>query len=137
MGREKMKITVDTNVLVRAVVRDDTKQGRVAVTLLGKAEIVAVPLACLCEFVWVLRKVYNFSRNDIAAAIEVLLDSNNVTVDRPAADAGLAVLRAGGDFADGIIAHEGGWLGGEIFVSFDAKAIALLAKEGQQTRLLA
>ncbi len=29
---------------------------------------------------------------------------------------------AGGDFADGVIAYEGRWLGGETFVSFDRKA---------------
>lgn len=137
MGREKVRITIDTNVLVRAVMRDDEKQGRVAATLLRRAEIVAVPLACLCEFVWVLRKVYGLARDDIAAALEVLLDSANVAVDRAAAEVGLAVLRAGGDFADGVIAHEGAWLGGDIFASFDATAVALLSKTGRQTRLLA
>jgi len=40
-------------------------------------------------------------------------------VNRPAAEAGLALLEAGGDFADGVIAHEGRWLGAEAFVSFD------------------
>jgi hypothetical protein len=30
-----------------------------------------------------------------------------VSMDRPAVEAGLAVLEAGGDFADGVIAHEG------------------------------
>lgn len=37
-----------------------------------------------------------------------------------------AALDAGGDFADGIIAHEGQWPGGETFVSFDQKAVGLL-----------
>jgi predicted nucleic-acid-binding protein len=64
------------------------------------------------------------------------MDSANVVVNRPAVEAGLAVLRAGGDFADGLIAYEGEWLGGETFVSFDKKAVAVIAKQGQQTRLL-
>ena len=51
-------------------------------------------------------------------------------------DAGLAILNEGGDFADGLIAHEGRWLGGETFVSFDKRAVALIAKQGQQTKLL-
>jgi predicted nucleic-acid-binding protein len=46
------------------------------------------------------------------------------------------VLDAGGDFADGVIAYEGNWLGGEIFVSFDKKVVALLAAHGQSARLL-
>jgi hypothetical protein len=55
-------------------------------------------------------------------------------VNRAPADAGLAVLNAGGDFADGVIAWEGRWLGGETFVSFDKKAVAMLARPGQLTR---
>ena len=131
-----MKITVDTNVLVRAVVRDDERQARTAAKLLKNAELIAVSLPCLCEFVWVLRRVYNFGQQDISAALEALLNASNVAVNRPAADAGLAVLKEGGDFADGLIAYEGNWLGGETFVSFDKKAVSLVLKQGQQTRLL-
>jgi hypothetical protein len=58
-------------------------------------------------------------------------------VNRPAVEAGLAILNAGGDFADGLIAFEGRWLGGETFVSFDKKAVSLLAQQGQPARLLA
>jgi predicted nucleic-acid-binding protein len=131
-----MKITVDTNVLVRAVVRDDARQARISATLLKDAELIAVSLPCLCEFVWVLRRVYNFGQEDISAALEALLNAGNVTVNRHAADAGLAVLKEGGDFADGLIAYEGNWLGGEIFVSFDKKAVSLITKQGQQAKLL-
>ncbi len=131
-----MKITVDTNVLVRAVVRDDERQARTAAKLLKEAELIAVTLPCLCEFVWVLRRVYNFGQQDISAALEALLNAGNVAVNRPAADAGLAVLNEGGDFADGLIAYEGNWLGGETFVSFDKKAVSLIVKQGQQAKLL-
>jgi predicted nucleic-acid-binding protein len=59
-----------------------------------------------------------------------------VQMNRPAVEAGLLVLEAGGDFADGIIAYEGTWLGGEVFASFDRRAVALLTQQGQPTRLL-
>ena len=131
-----MKVTVDTNVLIRAVVRDDKKQAQAAAKLLKDAEIIAVTLPCLCEFAWVLRRVYGFGRQDISAAIGALAIAGNVEMNRPAVDAGLAVLNAGGDFADGVIAHEGSWLGGEIFVSFDNKAVSVIAKQGQSARLL-
>ena len=131
-----MKIVADTNVLVRAVVRDDPKQAREAAKILKDAELIAVTIPCLCEFVWVLQRVYNFDRAEIAGAIEALIDSSNVVVNRPAVEAGLAIFEDGGDFADGVIAHEGGWLGGETFVSFDRKAISLLATRGQDTKLL-
>lgn len=131
-----MKITADTNILVRAAVRDDRKQADVATRLLRGAEIIAVPLPCLCEFVWVLDRVYTFGRQEIAAAIAALIDSSNVVVNRGAVDAGLAVLNAGGDFADGVIAHEGRWLGGEVFVSFDKRAVTRVERLGYQARLL-
>jgi predicted nucleic-acid-binding protein len=132
-----MRITVDTNILIRAVVRDDEKQAVEAARLLKNAEIIAVPLPCLCEFVRVLRRVYGLSHKDIHAALQALLDAANVAVNRPAVDAGLAVFDAGGDFADGLIAFEGQWLGGETFVSFDKKAVAALKRQGQTARVLA
>jgi predicted nucleic-acid-binding protein len=131
-----VKLVVDTNVLVRAVVGDDAAQASVAAKVLIDAELIAVALPCLCEFVWVLRKVYGFEPADVAAAIRALLAAANVEVNRPAVQAGLVVLEAGGDFADAVIAYEGQWLGGETFVSFDRKAIALLTAQGQKAQLL-
>lgn len=127
---------MDTNVLVRSAVRDDKHQARVADGVLRNAEVAAVSLPCLCEFVWVLNSAYHLDRADIAQAIEWLCDAPNVATNRPAVDAGLAMLRAGGDFADGVIAYEGNWLGGETFVSFDKKAVALITKQGQPATLL-
>jgi predicted nucleic-acid-binding protein len=60
-----------------------------------------------------------------------------IAVNRPAAEAGLAQLDACGDFARGVIAYEGNWLGADSFVSFDKKAVKLLQLQGLQTRLLA
>lgn len=131
-----MKITVDTNVLIRGIVRDDLKPAAAAARILKNAALIAVPLPCLCEFVWVLRRVYGFDSDAISAAIRALLDTKNVTMNRPAAEAGLALLEAGGDFADGVMAYEGTWLGGERFVSFDKKAIELLSEQGQAAQLL-
>lgn len=131
-----MKITVDTNVLVRAVVYDDPAQASVAANILTEAELIVVALPCLCEFVWVLRRVYNFNSSDAANAIRALLAATNVEVNRPAVKAGLSILEAGGDFADGVIAYEGNWHGGETFVSFDKKAVTLLTAQGQSVRLL-
>lgn len=131
-----MKITADTNVLVRAVVRDDPKQAAAAAKALRDSEIVAVTLSCLCEFVWVLRRVYKFRNDVIASAIETLLNSSNVQSDPEAIKIGLVILKSGGDFADGIIAHEGRWLGGETFVSFDKQAVSLISAQGKQARLL-
>lgn len=131
-----MKVTADTNVLLRALVGDDEAQTTRAVEVLETADMVAVSLQTLCEVVWVLRGRYDVERADVAAAIRTLLNTGNVVVNRPAAEAGLALLDAGGDFADGVIAYDGTWLGAETFVSFDKKAVSLLTKQGQSARLL-
>ncbi|PIV34450.1 MAG: VapC toxin family PIN domain ribonuclease [Lysobacterales bacterium CG02_land_8_20_14_3_00_62_12] len=131
-----MKIVADTNVLLRAIVADDAKQSQAAMEAMEQAELVAVSLHALCELVWVLRRRYGTSCADIAAAIRQLLNTQNVLLNRPAVEAGLSVLDAGGDFADGVIAFEGQWLGGETFVSFDQKAVALLTAQGQPAHLL-
>lgn len=131
-----MKIAADTNVLLRAFVDDEPAQSRAAVDALEGADIVAISLQSLCEFVCVLGRQYAVSRADIATAIRRLLDTRNVVVNRPAVEAGLSILDAGGDFADGVIAYDGNWLGGETFVSFDKKAVKLLTTQGQTARLL-
>ena len=114
-----MKVAVDTNVLVRAVVGDDVAQARVAAKVLKATQLIAVTLPCLCEFVWVLRKAYRLPVADVRAAIRALVATANVEVNRPAVDAGLKMLHAGGDFADGAIAFEGMWLGG-LFINLFA-----------------
>ena len=131
-----MKITADTNVLVRAITGDDARQSRIAQARLANADLVALAIPVLCELVWVLAQGYKISSADIAEAIRRLLAGANVVVNRPAAEAGLALLEAGGDFADGVIAYEGNWLGAETFVSFDKKAVKLMDKRGKPARLL-
>jgi len=130
-----VKITVDTNILVRSVVRDDPAQASIADCLLKQAALIAIPLPCLCEFAWVLRRVYGFGNDAVAAAIRALFNTSTVVMNRSAVEAGLALLEVGGDFADGIMAHEGCWLGGETFVSFDRQAVRLLTRHGQSARV--
>jgi len=130
-----MRVTADTNVLVRAFLEDHPQQSKVAQAALSKAELIALTTATLCEFVWVLRS-YKIDPSDIAATIRSLINGANVAVNRPAAEAGLALLDAGGDFADGAIAYEGRWLGAETFVSFDKKAVRLIEADGGSARLL-
>lgn len=128
-----MKITPDTNVLLRAVVEDDARQAKAAKSALTKAEIIALTLPTLCELVRVLSRGYKASPDKIAATIRRLMDCANVVVNRAAVEAGLMMLEGGGDFADGVIAYEGRWLGGETFVSFDARAAKLLAAQGKKS----
>lgn len=132
-----MKVTADTNVLVRAIMGDDAAQSPVAQAELAKADLVAVTLPTLCELVWVLAQAYRIPTPKIAGAVRRLIDSASVATNRPGAEAGLAMLEAGGDFADGVIAFEGRWLGAETFLSFDREAAKLIKAQGGSVRLLA
>ncbi len=131
-----MKVAADTNVLLRAAVQDDLKQARAARHLMANAELIAVSLPCVCEFAWVLETVYKFHRSAIAIAIESLIQARNVVADFTAIEAGLEVLRRGGDFADGVLAFEGRRLGADTFISFDKEAIKLLTQQGHSAKLL-
>ena len=131
-----MKIAVDTNILVRAIIGDDPRQSRIAQGELARAQVVALAIPALCELVWVLSRGYEIPSAAIAQAIRRLIDGANVVVNRPAAEAGLAQMEEGGDFADGAIAYEGRWLGAESFVSFDQKAVKLMEARGEAARLL-
>jgi predicted nucleic-acid-binding protein len=131
-----MKVTADTNILVRALTGDEPRQSRTAETALKNADVVALAIPALCELVWVLSQGYKIPLSDIAEAIRRLMNGANVAMNRPAVEAGLAMLDAGGDFADGVIAYEGNWLGADTFISFDKKAVRLIEAQGRSARLL-
>jgi predicted nucleic-acid-binding protein len=131
-----MKITPDTNVLVRAVTGDDPQQSKIAHATLANADAVALAISALCELVWVLSRGYKIPASQIAEAVRAFLNGANVVVNRRVAEAGLAMLDAGGDFADGVIAYEGNWLGAEAFVSFDKNAVKLLREKGLSAEML-
>jgi predicted nucleic-acid-binding protein len=131
-----VKITADTNILIRAIVEDDPRQAKAAQAALAKAEVIVLTLPSLCEFAWVLSQGYAISNAKIANTLRDLIGAANVVLNRAAAQAGVALLDAGGDFVDGVIAHEANWLGAEAFVSFDKKAVKLLKAQGNQAYVL-
>lgn len=90
----------------------------------------------LCELVWVLKRVYNFSSEELETAIRFLAETDTVTVDNGAVREGLSFVTAGGDFADGVIAFEGRRLGGQFFATFDRKAASILGRQGIKCLLL-
>ena len=130
-----MKITPDSNVLIRSVVIDDPVQSAAAQKSIRNAELVGLTLPALCEMVWVLRSLYKIPASGIGEAVRRLTDATNVVTNRGAVEAGLQMLESGGDFADGVIAHEGRWLGCDTFLSFDKRAVKLLAASGRKTHV--
>jgi predicted nucleic-acid-binding protein len=70
---------VDTNVLVRLAVRDEPPQVAAAEAfVVGGAW---VPQLVLLEFVWVLESVYGLGGKELAAAVDILLNHAQLTVE--------------------------------------------------------
>ena len=83
---------VDTNVLIRLATRDDRRQTAAAEAFVAKGAW--VPHLVLAEAVWVLSAVYEVGADRIAAAIEMFLDHQQLTVqDADAVAAALAHYR--------------------------------------------
>lgn len=131
-----MKLIADTNVLLRAIVRDDPEQAVVADAALRSAEQIILTLQAICELSWVLKSRYRRQRRDIAVVIRRLMQTPNVLADRTAVAAGLAMLDAGGDFADGIINYDGRRLGGDVLATFDMEAGTLVQAFGDKVVIL-
>lgn len=96
-----MRVTADTNVLVRAFVLDDPTRSPAAIAALQNATVIVVTVPTLGEFVWVLCRAY---RRSPAEVIRRLLATDTVVADRPVIEERLAFMDAGGDFAEGVIA---------------------------------
>ncbi len=114
-----MKIAADTNVLVRFLTWDDEAQATEAARVIESAETVFISTIVLCELVWVLKRAYRYPAADIATAIRRLIESRSIDTNRAAAEAGLRLLEADGDFADGVILFEAGKAKAARLVTFD------------------
>lgn len=122
---------IDTNVLVRFLVRDDESQFEKARKLI-KREVTAgrrvfVSQLVLLETEWVLRSRYDLSKVEIIAAISGLLDATDVQFeDEPAIEAALFVWKESTvDFADCLIGAQNKRLGCRATATFDLRAAKL------------
>jgi predicted nucleic-acid-binding protein len=122
---------VDTNVLVRFLVRDDEAQFEKARKLIRR-EVAAgrrvfVSQLVLLETEWVLRSRYSLPKNLIVETISSLLDSTDVQLeDEPAIEEALFNWRdATADFADCLIGAQNRRLGCRVTATFDVKASKL------------
>ncbi len=121
-----MTVAIDTNVLVRYLTWDDEAQAVAAAAAIESVEPISISTIVLCELAWVLKRAYRYKAAEIAGAIARIVTSANVITDRPAAEAGLALLRQGGDFADGIVDCEASRAKCRHVVTFDREFASLL-----------
>ncbi len=122
---------IDTNVLVRFLVRDDEAQFERARKLI-KREVAAgrrvfISQLVLLETEWVLRSRYALRKIEIIGAISGLLDATDVQLeDEATIEEALFVWKDGVvDFADCLIGARNRSLGCRATATFDAKASTL------------
>jgi len=122
---------LDTNVLVRYLVRDDEVQFEKARKLI-KREVAAgrgvfVSHLVVLETEWVLRSRYGLTKTLIIATLSGLLDATDVRFeDEPAVEEALFIWKdAPADFADCLIGAKNRRLGCRATATFDAKAAKL------------
>lgn len=126
-------IGLDTNVLVRFLVKDNDAQTRRAVALVKHAldenEALYVSDVVLCELVWVLETSYSVGREEIAANMAKLLRARQLAFrDADMSARALDAYQAGrGDFADYVIREDARAAGADTIATFDK---ALLKDQG-------
>jgi predicted nucleic-acid-binding protein len=124
-------VGLDTNVLVRYLVRDDQPQFERARRLIkreaDKGEPVLVSLLVLLETEWVLRSRYELLKPEILSAFSTLLDVADLAFeDEPSVEHALYSWRDSvADFADCLIEARNRRLGCEATATFDARALKL------------
>ena len=122
---------IDTNVLVRFLVRDDEAQFEKARRLIKREvsadEEVLISLLVLLETEWVLRSRYGLHKTAIMAAIVGLLDATELALeDEPAIEEALYTWKdSAADFADCLIGAHHRRLGCRATATFDARAVKL------------
>jgi len=124
-------IAVDTNIVVRFLVRDDEKQAAAAHRRLKEAEArrerLKVPLLVVLETIWVLESAYDKTRTEILAAFAemrqmvVFVFEADKVIDSLLVDG----TKTKADLADIMIAHAAQASGCEACITFDKTAAKL------------
>lgn len=122
---------IDTNVLVRLLIRDDEVQFAKARAIVDgeiqRGELIVVSLMVLLETEWVLRSCYGLPKNRIAAIISGLLDTSEVDFEHePSVEEALSLCEeSNADFADCLIGSHNRRLGCSATITFDKAAARL------------
>jgi len=120
-------IGLDTSVLVRYIMQDDAKQSPKASRLIDALTVDEpgfVSIVSVVELVWVLSSAYGLVRDQIGQALEALLRTKELSIDR--ADQVLKALRifrtTSADFADCLIERSANSAGCGRIMTFDVGA---------------
>lgn len=124
-------IGLDTNILVRYVMQDDPVQSATATAWIeerlspGNPGFISV--VAIAETVWVLDRTYGVADQDIAAAIERLLQADVLVIEneQQVFTAMVALKENEGSFADALIAALGAKAKCSSTLTFDRRTLRL------------
>jgi predicted nucleic-acid-binding protein len=122
---------LDTNILVRYLTQDDQVQSSIASQIIEQQLSTTNPgfvsIVAMVELVWVLDRVYELTSQEIAAAIECMLQVEVLVIEneQEVFAAMISLKRGLGSFADSLIAELGTRAGCVHTLTFDIKASRL------------
>ena len=140
---ERRLTGLDTNVLIRYLVKDEPRQTRTAVRFMRetaeRGDLLFLNQIVLCELVWVLESAYGYAREDIGSALEKILMTEQFEIEaRDEVWAALEGYQKGpGDFSDYLIGQKNLKQGCSHTLTFDRSleddaAFALLQSQIRQ-----
>jgi predicted nucleic-acid-binding protein len=133
--RQAAVIGLDTNILVRYLAQDDPVQSPKATELIERQLTEENPgflsVVAMVETAWILDRAYGLAADEIAAAIERMLQADVLVVDneQEVFTAMIALKEGHGSFADALIGGLGARAGCTRTLTFDQKASRLAGFE--------
>ena len=124
-------IGLDTNILVRYLTQDDPIQSPRASEIIERRLTEENPgfvsIVAMVETVWVLERAFGLATQDIARAVERVLQTDVLVVEneQEVFTAMIALKEGQGSFADAVIAALGARTGCSYTLTFDRKAARL------------
>lgn len=120
-------IGLDTNILVRYIMQDDARQSALAAQLVESLSAESpgfVPLVSIVELGWVLSSAYDLGRDQLVVALEGLLRTKEIVVERAETVwKALRVFRSTtADLADCLIERSAASAGCDATMTFDRGA---------------
>ena len=121
-------IGLDTNVLVRYIAQDDSKQSAVATNLINsltKERPGLITVVSMVELVWVMQSCYKSTKMEIVNILEAILATRELIIENAETVIRAKQLysRTGADFSDCLIERSANKAGCEYSVTFDIDAI--------------
>jgi predicted nucleic-acid-binding protein len=122
-----MSIGVDTNIIIRYIVRDDEEQAAKADSVFTKSDLnnpILINHIVVVETIWVLKILYKYPKSDLIKVLEILLFNTEIKVlNSEEAQKALLMFQNGtADFSDYYLVEIYKLNGTEFTYTFDKKA---------------